>query len=208
MADPIKSPRNFFWELIVAINVDDLDASDRVVAERLIAERDAAVAAAARLTLENELVRTKGILAELHGYVAQMCEHFGDKREEVLRDARRLRDHVARAVAAHDRLQTVVDERIGIEPVLTADELITIVERTLGEWHRRNVEQSERIASLEAKVRTAREEALMQVFRIITKNWDPQSSMAHRVYQATADLILETRGQPPSLPAEPAQEEP
>jgi hypothetical protein len=191
------------WRIYGLLNAYN---GDQFIAEtaRLIHEDRAA----AREPLENELASTKGILAELHGYVAQMCEHFGDKREEVPCDAWRLRDHVARAVAAHDRLQTVVDERIEIESVLSADELITIVERTLGEWHRRNVEQADRIASLEAQLASAREAIASERNALSDVSW-LMSTEAHNAATMALDSIkaaLATPQQPSR--AEPAQEEP
>ena len=82
---------------------------------RAIIESDRA---AVREPLENELASTKEILNELHGYVAQMCQHFGDKLEEVPCDAWRLRDHVIRAVkhiASLEAQLASARERVALE---------------------------------------------------------------------------------------------
>lgn len=45
----------------------------------------------------------KSMLDELHGYVAQMCERFGDKLDEVPCDAWRLRDHIIAMQTAREQ---------------------------------------------------------------------------------------------------------
>lgn len=65
-----------------------------------------------------------------------------DERAKVVQRIAKLESE---AEEVRERLQTVVDERIEIEPVLTTDELITIVEHALAKWNRR-------ILELEAKV--------------------------------------------------------
>jgi hypothetical protein len=131
----------------------------------LIAERDELIRAEARERIaaaENSAASTKATLDELHEYVAQMCEHFGDTREEIPCDAWRLRDHVVRAVAAREELV----------------ERAELAETSAGEWEDWALEHcdpsrdesiddeklrvliNDRIASLEAQLATAREVAL------------------------------------------------
>jgi len=66
--------------------------------------------AAAVEVLKNTAANYKALFDELCGYVAQMCEHFGDKLDEVPCDAWRLRDHVIRTKAEADRLRSRVAE--------------------------------------------------------------------------------------------------
>jgi hypothetical protein len=67
--------------------------------------------------LRAEKAQSAAQLEELHEYVAQMCERFGDDRDEVPCDAWRLRDNIIKvenelkeARAEIERLQSKIDD--------------------------------------------------------------------------------------------------